>query len=752
MATQSPDKDVMNREFARMSGMLYDLNPRNFEDRWYALVGIELNRLCRHIKCNAIATAQDSLWAGNTYPDSIRLANVVVKLGPSPMANDKEQAPIDKDPVVAAQLRASKLDTQVAGNNWMADFGELPEQTAIGTSFEDPNVMNEDQGEAEQPATTSQTPHDSAPSASQEAHGTAQESNHTGNAQQNGPSPKARSPEMMQPYQPSMSARTVTGGNRHRVPDSAINGYISIDYTLEEMKKATEERESWTTAAVNKRRARLARAPAPPNPTTNVKNLQAPVAHQSTQETKSRPSQRPLVMDRSTGAIHDELEKLPRTDPDDFDALINPLPIYRDHAGLVVEFKLLNAESKRLPSRQQTAQTTPAFDASLTDLMRAAQVGNLEQIRVFFASPHWDHQESVMLLATAGDFGTHTIATRDSKAEKPTFTIQPWSFPVWFGSKASERREAKMIQWINETFSPEAMREVAVKLREEAILRMRERQERQKTPPEDDNADGGDGPTGPPGPPEPPADPKTRKRKHPSNPEQPRRSVRNRPGNPYARTTAQNERADAPPPGPPIPGTGDEPGTNYGRPAQDTANRADAQPGPHGTPESASCAPPTRRTKPMPRRLGPNGPADLMGKGKARAEPVVENEQDDASSAQSEPDDARPTKKARQHSPAEASDASEAPPPDSPAFSDMSALTDIPVLEEQIQKDNDALTALQKEEKRILDIQALQAAVRRPINRALTGQPSVPAGPSGANGRRSVQEPSRLTRSRSTRY
>ena len=71
-----------------------------------------------------------------------------------------------------------------------------------------------------------------------------------------------------------MSARTVTGGNRHRVPDSAINGYISIDYTLEEMKTATEERESWTTAAVNERRARLARAPVAPNPTTNVKNLQ----------------------------------------------------------------------------------------------------------------------------------------------------------------------------------------------------------------------------------------------------------------------------------------------------------------------------------------------------------------------------------------------------------------------------------------------------------------------------------------------
>ena len=154
----------------------------------------------------------------------------------------------------------------------------------------------------------------------------------------------------------------------------------------------------------------------------------------------------------------------------------------------------------------------------------------------------------------------------------------------------------------------------------------------------------------------------------------------------------------------------------------------------------------------MPRRLGPNGPGDLMGKGKARAEPVVENEQDDAFSAHSEPDDARPTKKAREHSPAEASDASEAPPPDSPVFSDMSTLTDISVLEEQIQKANDALTALQKEKKRILEIQALQAAARRPINRALTGQPSVAAGPSGANGQRSAQEPVRLTRSRSTRY
>lgn len=91
MDAQPLDKDAMNREFARMSGMLYDLNPRNFEDRWYALVGIELNRLCRRIKCNAIATAQDSLWAGNTHIDPIRVANVIVKLGSDPVCGEERR-------------------------------------------------------------------------------------------------------------------------------------------------------------------------------------------------------------------------------------------------------------------------------------------------------------------------------------------------------------------------------------------------------------------------------------------------------------------------------------------------------------------------------------------------------------------------------------------------------------------------------------------------------------------------------------
>ena len=86
------DRDGILLEFARMSGLLYPLNPRNFEDRWYALVGIELNRLCRRIKCNAIATAQDSLWAGNTHIDPIRVADVIVKLGSDPVCGEEEQA------------------------------------------------------------------------------------------------------------------------------------------------------------------------------------------------------------------------------------------------------------------------------------------------------------------------------------------------------------------------------------------------------------------------------------------------------------------------------------------------------------------------------------------------------------------------------------------------------------------------------------------------------------------------------------
>lgn len=365
---------------------------------------------------------------------------------------------------------------------------------------------------------------------------------------------------------------------------------------------------------------------------------------------------------------------------------------------------------------------------------------------MFFASPHWDHQKSVLLLATAGDFGTHTIATRDSNAEKPTFTIQPWSLPVWFGSKASQRREEKMIQWINETFSPEAMMEIAIELREKAIRRSLERQ---RTPPEDDNADGGDGP------PEPPADPKTRKRRRdPSNPEEPpRRSSRPRTQNPYFKRKAESKNDNVPRHLTTISDAGEEVDAAEGQPVQGNAGRGHlaAHPGPSERTESISQAHPTRKIKPLPRLLGHNTSGGSKGKGEARADPV-DSDQDDDSSALSEPEDAPPTKKAREHSPAEASDASEAPPPDSPAHSDASTLTDISVLAEQIQKDNDALTPLQREKKRILEIQASQAAARRPINRALTGQPSVPAGPSGANGERSVQEPSRLTRSRSTRY
>ena len=60
------DRDGILLEFARMSGLLYPLNPRNFEDRWYALWLLKLDRLCHRLTCYALATAQDSLWPGNT--------------------------------------------------------------------------------------------------------------------------------------------------------------------------------------------------------------------------------------------------------------------------------------------------------------------------------------------------------------------------------------------------------------------------------------------------------------------------------------------------------------------------------------------------------------------------------------------------------------------------------------------------------------------------------------------------------------
>lgn len=85
-------------------------------------------------------------------------------------------------------------------------------------------------------------------------------------------------------------------------------------------------------------------------------------------------------MDCSTDAIHAELEKLPRADPDDFDDLRNPYPLYQEHDGLIIEFKLMNVESKRLPSRQDS-KSKPAFDAALNNLMKSAQIGNLEQVR-----------------------------------------------------------------------------------------------------------------------------------------------------------------------------------------------------------------------------------------------------------------------------------------------------------------------------------------------------------------------------------
>ncbi|KAL1751320.1 hypothetical protein FB107DRAFT_278783 [Schizophyllum commune] len=645
-------KDEINLEFARMSGLLYDLNPRNFEDRWYALVGTQLSMLCRKIKCNAVATAQDSIWAGNTYTKHVRLADVDIDHTQDPFSEGEDKRPDNETTPSEAQKRVPVENPKEQWNDYLDTNPEEDEDDGvrIGSTELDQHGMptayrrepgpigsQADQGR-DSPASPIQQ--DTAPSASQDMNDKVQDRSNASDVQQGGPSLQALPTEQAQPVQQPVSGLTVTGGNRHRVPDSAINGFVSIDFTPEAMQEATRKRQEWTTS---KRHSASNTAQAisgalqsnKGNETSDQIRNDTMQNGQTAPETISGQRHPPQAGQRTTKAIQHALKKLPPIDPENYDALRNPYPLYRGRR--VVEFKIINAESKRLPSRHEVAGAPP-WDGALVDLMDLAQCGNIDQIRVFFASPHWNHQDSVMLLATAGDFQTHTIATRNPDSKKPAFRIQPWSMPVWYGSEASKRREDKVVKWINTTFSPEAMMNIALKLRDEAANRPQPA--RQQTPPEEGNVVGGNGPpehSGPSVPSDPPAAPTAGKRKRNRNKvkstEPTRSSRRKQEGNTHEEPVSESEHKEAPP-SPRIPDAEQVSGNDGGRLAQDNARERDAaaHPGP-----SASLGPgppthPTGKTRLMRHPPGGNDPGTSKpkdkGKGKARADPIVESEKD----------------------------------------------------------------------------------------------------------------------------
>ena len=63
--------------------------------------------------------------------------------------------------------------------------------------------------------------------------------------------PQPAFPRPVPPFPPSGSTRTDRGGSKdHRVPDSAINGYYSLDFTPAAMREAIRKRQQWTTDGI----------------------------------------------------------------------------------------------------------------------------------------------------------------------------------------------------------------------------------------------------------------------------------------------------------------------------------------------------------------------------------------------------------------------------------------------------------------------------------------------------------------------
>ncbi|KAI5828421.1 hypothetical protein K523DRAFT_388200 [Schizophyllum commune Tattone D] len=524
MAATLDDIDV-DLEFLRMSGLLYNLNPRNFEDRWYGLWNHVLNKISGRIQCRSMATAQDSFWAGNTRTTPARLARGEVELDnddaltreertsehgtPSEsQAFDRSHYPEDKGPASAdpdSESDAAHVSGDAAADLDLDDEAADDEVSAqvLWRSVELKPVSKRHLYDSHSPLNRLQK-------------------NDDADENKELPSQTARPPRIP-PYPPSGSNKTAVGGTQYRVPDSALNSYYSADLTREAMLEAIRRRQGWTDSEIARAKDASTgdgtRAPqqpmvvdaadSPAQSTSCISTISSftsggqVVGTEDNQEDfdesiSKRPAPIPVVaVDPTTKAFHDELKSHPPTHPDDYDPPLNPIGLY--HGFHVIEIKLINAESKRLPSRREDGKPSNSWSREFDNFMDKAQRGNLEQIRVFFSSPQWRHQKSILLFATTGDFYTHTIATRKEDDEF-AFTIKPWSLPTWVGSEASKRREDKLVAWLNETFEPEKMEKLARDTRDKAILRAskrdqqeRSQQEREHTPPGDDNADGESG-------------------------------------------------------------------------------------------------------------------------------------------------------------------------------------------------------------------------------------------------------------------
>ncbi|KAI5884977.1 uncharacterized protein SCHCODRAFT_02595011 [Schizophyllum commune H4-8] len=543
----SLSREDLHLEFARMCGLSYDLNPRNFEDRWHGFWNLVLGRMCRRLHCNAYGTAQESVWAHNTRHTPPRLADVEVWLDPDDsLTREEEHTGVgvpSQDEAFDPSSRGLQeripdqesegLDTgDLEGELDIVDVDTLDGMDATRT-FDSRKVKVPDEKSTtqQQASSSSNVQPNVVQMASQEL-----AKSKTGA----GPSTTAFAQDWRivprAPHVPSGSAKTAVGGTRHRVPDSAINAYYSPDYTPQAMIAARKKRQEWTTNAL------VPAADVPSNGGCRLQESSAVQARQSRSDVASdnaahahsgseqapsqsistnKPSTRTKKRTKqpvfqSVEEVQRELRKLPPTDPEDFDIPLNPISLL--HGYKVYETKLVNTESKRLPSRQETEQTTMPWSHSFSVFMDEAQVDNIEQARVLFASPQWEHQNSILLFATSGDFYTHTIATRKPKGdqlvasdiakpkkERPAFRVQPWSLPTWYGSDASNRREDKLVAWLNETFKHDEMEQQARDLRDKEQLNA---QERQRTPPAEDNEQNDSVPNpAPPSPPSPPPPP-----------------------------------------------------------------------------------------------------------------------------------------------------------------------------------------------------------------------------------------------------
>ncbi|KAL1742866.1 hypothetical protein HDZ31DRAFT_65567 [Schizophyllum fasciatum] len=439
MSLSKEDTDLEN---ARMCGLSYELNPRNFEDRWYGFWILHLNKLCRRLDCDAFATAQDSLWAGNSYKRPV-LADI-----------ETEDAGLDRadDRVSRGAATADDVDD-------LLDIGNIvyvAEETIIYPLKDHDSKTLDEVVEEEQVQDADA--------------GTGT----TGAGPETREAPLPVAPALAPPYAPSGSTRTIVGGNQHRVPDMAINAYYSPDFTPSAMMNANRNREQFGTVSISQTPSTYGDA--------GVHASQPTAGQQETSESLSSRTPKPIV-DGTTRTIHRMLKERPPLDPEDFDIPCNPIELYNGY--FMLEYKLVNVESKRFPSRQGAAHSQE-WSHSFDDIMSSAQIGNMEQVRVFFSSPQWQHQNSILLLATTGDFYTHTIATRKTDSERSAFTIKPWSLPTWVGSDASNHREDKIVAWLNTMFKPDEMASLARGLREAAAASRA--QQRQATPPEEGEA------------------------------------------------------------------------------------------------------------------------------------------------------------------------------------------------------------------------------------------------------------------------